>query len=316
MNKASFEPSGVIPAALLPFYEDYNIDESALRSHLRDIAGVAGISAITVNGHASEVSSCSFDEQRRVLDIALDEIGGSLPIVNGVYADGSLEAARLAEMGHKAGASAHLVFPPAVFTLGQRPEMVIDHFRRIAEASDLPIIAFQYPGSTGQGYSIDTLTRLLDEIPTIRAIKDWTPSVPLHEKHIRLLTGRSRPVNVLSTNSAWLLSSLVLGCQGLLSGAGSVIANLHVDLWNAVQAQRLDEAKRVYERIRCFTDVFYSEPLVDMHNRMKVALVLLGRLPRAVVRPPLMKLDDAEVERIRIGLVKAGWLTIDGQRAA
>ncbi len=55
-------------------------------------------------------------------------------------------------------------------------------------------------------------------LPTIRAIKDWTPLVPLHESQIRALQGRERPVNVLSTNSAWLLSSLVLDCDGLLSG--------------------------------------------------------------------------------------------------
>jgi 4-hydroxy-tetrahydrodipicolinate synthase len=54
--------------------------------------------------------------------------------------------------------------------------------------------------------------------------------------------------------------------------------------------------------------VFYAEPWVDMHNRMKEALVLLGRLPRAVVRPPLMKLSPQEVERIRAALTAAGLL--------
>jgi 4-hydroxy-tetrahydrodipicolinate synthase len=53
---------------------------------------------------------------------------------------------------------------------------------------------------------------------------------------------------------------------------------------------------------------FYSEPLVDMHNRMKEALVLLGRLPRAVVRPPLVKLESAEIARIRQALIDAGLL--------
>ncbi len=68
----------------------------------------------------------------------------------------------------------------------------------------------------------------------MRAIKDWTPSVPLHERHIRTLQGLPRPITVLSTNSAFLLSSLVLGCKGLLSGAGSVIADLQARLFRAV----------------------------------------------------------------------------------
>ena len=93
-----YVPHGVIPAVLLPFAEDLSIDENSFRAHLRDVAATAGLSAVTVNAHSTEVASCSFDEQRRVLDIALDEIGGRLPIVNGVWADGSLEAARIARM--------------------------------------------------------------------------------------------------------------------------------------------------------------------------------------------------------------------------
>src|SRR5688500_1032457 len=96
-----FAPAGVIPAVLLPFHEDLSIDEASYRAHLRDVAAVDGVSAITVNAHASEVASCSFDEQRRVLEISCETMGemrGSLPIISGVYADGSLEAARIAKM--------------------------------------------------------------------------------------------------------------------------------------------------------------------------------------------------------------------------
>ena len=301
-----YVPSGVIPAVLLPFHEDLSIDEASYRAHLRDVASVEGVSAITVNAHASEVASCSFDEQRRVLEISREEL--KLPIVNGIYADGSLEAARLAKMAEQGGASALLVFPPAIYTFGQRPEMAVAHFRRIADATSLPLILFQYPLAGGQGYPLATLTRILDEVPTIRAIKDWCANPQLHERQIKLLQSRARPVNVLSTHSSWLLSSLVLGCAGLLSGSGSVIAGLQAQLFRAVRAGKLEEAQRVQSRITFTADVFYAEPWVDMHNRMKEALVLLGRLPRAVVRPPLTKISSQEIERIRAALMAAGLL--------
>ena len=305
--KAEYVPAGVIPAVLLPFHDDLSIDEAAYRSHLRDVAAVEGISAITVNAHASEVASCTFDEQRRVLELSKEELG-ALPIVNGVYADGSLEAARIAKMAEQGGASALLVFPPGIYTFGQRPEMALAHFRRIADATDLPLILFQYPLAGGQGYPTATLLRILDEVPSVRAIKDWCANPQLHERHVRLLQSRARPVNVLSTHSSWLLSSLVLGCAGLLSGSGSVIADLQAQLFRAVKAGKLDEAKRINDRITPTADVFYGEPWIDMHNRMKEALVLLGKLPRAVVRPPLMKLSAQEIERIRAALVAAGLL--------
>ena len=301
-----YVPAGVIPAVLLPFHDDLSIDEASYRAHLRDVASVEGLSAITINAHASEVASCTFDEQRRVLDISKEEL--KLPIVNGVYADGSLEAARIAKMAHQGGASALLVFPPAIYTFGQRPEMALEHFRRIADATDLPLILFQYPLAGGQGYPTSTLLKILDEVPNVRAIKDWCANPQLHERHVRLLQSRARPVNVLTTHSSWLLSSLVLGCNGLLSGSGSVIADLQAGLFHAVKSGKLEEAKALHDRITPTAEVFYAEPWVDMHNRMKEALVLLGRLPRAVVRPPLMKLSPQEIERIRAALMAAGLL--------
>lgn len=311
-----FVPHGVIPAVLLPFHTDFSIDEPSFRSHLRDVASVQGLSAITVNAHSTEVASCTLDEQRRVMEIAGDEVGGRLPIVHGIWADGSLEAARIARQAQAGGASALLVFPPAPFTIGQTPEMALAHFKTIADASDLPLIAFQYPLATGQGYPLATLERLFEEVPAIRAIKDWTPLVPQHESHIRALQGRQRPINVLSTNSAWLLSSLVLGCNGLLSGSGSVIADLQARLFRAVQAGDLAEARRLNDRIYPTARVFYADPFVDMHNRMKEALVLMGKLPRAVVRPPLVKIGDAEIARIREALIEAGLLDTGARNAA
>jgi 4-hydroxy-tetrahydrodipicolinate synthase len=309
-------PHGVIPAVLLPFDSDFGIDEANFRKHLRDVAAVEGLSAITINAHSTEVGSCTFDEQRRVLAIAQEEIGGKLPLINGIWADGSIEAARLAKMAAEGGASALLVFPPAPFTLGQSLQMVLAHFKRIADAADLPLIVFQYPLATGQGYPKETLLRLCEEVPSIRAIKDWIGNAPHHEWHIRTLQNLPRPVNVLTTHSAWLLSSLVLGPNGLLSGSGSVIADLQAKLFRAVQGNDMAAAKRLNDRIEPVMRVFYADPFVDMHNRMKEALVLLGRLPRAVVRPPLVKIERSEIAAIRAALIEAGLLDKDARDAA
>jgi len=313
---ANYVPLGVIPAALLPFETDFSIDEGSFRKHLRDVAAVEGLSAVTINAHSTEVGSCTFEEQRRVLDIAQDEIGGRLPLINGIWVDGSLEAARIARMAEQGGASALLVFPPAPFTLGQSPAMALAHFKRIADATDLPLIVFQYPLATGQGYPKDTLLKLCEAVPSIRAIKDWIGNVPHHEWHIRTLQSLSQPVNVLTTHSSWLFSSLVLGCNGLLSGSGSVIADLQAQLFRAVQKNDMAEAKRLNDRIEPTARVFYADPFVDMHNRMKEALVLLGKLPRAVVRPPLVKIERAEIVRIRQALIEAGLLDKNAARDA
>jgi 4-hydroxy-tetrahydrodipicolinate synthase len=304
----SFTPEGVIPATLLILNADLSIDDKATRKHVRDCALVPGVSAVTVNGHASEVHACTFEEQERILADSLDEVGDRVPVINGVYADGSIEAARIGAMAQRQGASALLVFPPNSMAMGGqlRPEMAIAHFRRIAEATDLALICFQYPMTSGLGYPFETLLRLFDAVPTIRAIKDWSNDAMLHEKHIRTFQNLARPVNVLTTHSSWLMASLTLGANGLLSGAGSVIVDLQVALFRAVKAGDLRLAQSINDRIYPLAQVFYAPPFLDMHNRMKEALVLLGRAEKAYVRPPLMKIPQTEIERLQQALHAAG----------
>jgi 4-hydroxy-tetrahydrodipicolinate synthase len=312
-----FRPAGVIPATLLALNEDMSIDERQTLKHLRDCALVDGISAVTVNGHASEVHACTFEEQQQILVASLAEVGDKVPLINGVYADGSLEAARIAAMAAREGASALLVFPPQSMGWGGqlRPEMAIEHYRRIADATDLPLIAFNYPATTGLGYPFETLLKMFEAVPTIRAIKDWSNDAMLHEKHIRTFQTLPRPVTVLTTHSSWLMASLTMGADGLLSGAGSVIADLQVALFRAVKAGDLPGAQAINDRIYPLAQAFYAPPFLDMHNRMKEALVLLGRLDKAVIRPPLMKLPPAEIARIKAALDAAGVMP-DGALAA
>ena len=302
-----YAPAGVIPATLAAFDRDHRFDWAETRRHLAFVGATEGIDAVTVNGHASEVHACTLDEQARMLDAAGEEIGDRLPLVSGVYADGSLEAARIARRAEAHGASALLCFPPHSLGMGgvrHRPEMGVAHLKTIADATGLPLIVFQYSGELA--YPLEALVRICEEVPSVKAIKDWSPP-QLHERHVRVLHGLPRRVSVLSTNSAWLLSSLVTGADGLLSGAGSVIADLHVALLRAVRADDLAAARGLSDRIWHATEAFYAPPFCDMHNRMKEALVLLGRLAGpAVARPPLAKLPDAEIARVGACLARAG----------
>jgi 4-hydroxy-tetrahydrodipicolinate synthase len=305
---ANFRLEGVIPATLLVLNQDLSIDEKATRKHLRDCALVPGVSAVTVNGHASEVHACSFDEQERILAASVDEVGDQVPVISGIYADGSIEAARLAAMAQRCGASALLVFPPNTMAMGGqlRPEMALAHFKRIADATSLPLICFQYPIISGLGYPFDTLLRLFDAVPSIRALKDWSNDAMLHERHIRTFQNLPRPVNVLTTHSSWLMASLSMGANGLLSGAGSVIADLQVALFRAVKAGDLKLAQSINDRIFPLAQVFYAPPFLDMHNRMKECLVILGRIGQAHVRPPLVKLTQAEIDGLQQALKRSG----------
>jgi 4-hydroxy-tetrahydrodipicolinate synthase len=290
--------AGIMPANILPFRADLSIDEPAYRQHLRWLADTPGVTGIVANGHAAEVASLSRDERRRTLAIALDEVAGACPIVAGVYTDGTAEAVELTRDAQAAGAAGVLLFPPTLFMWGAqaKPDMVLKHYREVATVG-LPIIAFEYPPATGIGYSPDTLARLA-EIPRVAAVKDWSNDIVAFEHNLRAVRATGRPVAVLSSYTMSLMASFLLGADGAISGMGSVTADLQAELFAACQKGDVDGARRINDRLEPLVRVFYAPPFVDMHNRMKEALVLLGRIPAAHVRPPLTPIPAAERDAI------------------
>jgi 4-hydroxy-tetrahydrodipicolinate synthase len=115
-------------------------------------------------------------------------------------------------------------------------------------------------------------------------------------------------VAILSSFTMSLFSSFVLGADGAISGMGSVAADLQAELFAQVQRGDLEAARQVNDRLRPLVRVFYAPPFVDMHNRMKEALAILGRIERAVVRPPLQPIPESERRRIMEALRQAGLL--------
>jgi len=299
--------SGCIPANLLPFTADLAIDVAAYKKHLRWLADTKGVTAIVANGHAAEVSSLSREERKRALALALEEVGAKVPIIAGVYSDGTHEAIELARDAKAAGASGLLVFPPTIFMWGAqvKPDMVLRHFAMLADGVDLPLIVFEYPPSSGIGYAPETLTELC-KIPAVVGVKDWSNDIVAYEKNLRALRASGRPVAMLSSFTMSLMASFCLGADGCISGMGSVAADLQAELLAAVKAGDLAGAQLVNERLSPLVNVFYAPPFVDMHNRMKEALALLGRIPAAHVRPPLTPVSDDERHRIRLALRSAG----------
>jgi len=188
-----------------------------------------------------------------------------------------------------------------------KPEMVLRHFTAIADAVDLPIVVFEYPPASGIGYSPETLAELT-KLPSVAAVKDWSNDIVAFEQNLRAIRQTGRPVAMLSSFTMSLFSTFVLGADGCISGMGSVAADLQAELFEAVQQGDLARGRAINDRLDPLVRVFYAPPFVDMHNRMKEALALLGRIPAAHVRPPLTPVGDEERARIRLALKASGLL--------
>jgi 4-hydroxy-tetrahydrodipicolinate synthase len=305
VSDSEFALPGVIPANILPFDADLEIDEPAYRRHLDTLASIDGVTAITSNGHAGEVSSLDRDERRRALAIAVDEVRGRVPIIAGVYAENARDAAVVAREAVAEGAGALLVFPPYILAYDAPADTAYSQYAAVADAVDVPLVAFQYPAFTGLQYDTDTLVRLC-EIPTVAAVKEWTLDIRLDERNREAVRSIGRPIAMLTSCSTNLLPALVGGADGILSGHGSVIAALQVDLFRAVQQRRLVDAQEIYARIQPLTAIVYQSPLANMYARMKAHLAMLGHELTPAVRPPLVAVSEAEERELREALAAAG----------
>lgn len=104
--------SGVFPAVLIPFKDDYSIDEEGFRSLVRWVASHEGVNGIVVNGHTGEIMTLLPEERAEAVRIAADELKGSIPVISGVSAEGTIEAIQHAQAVEKAGGSGILLMPP------------------------------------------------------------------------------------------------------------------------------------------------------------------------------------------------------------
>lgn len=301
---------GVWPASLTPFTPAGAIDEAALRAHLADLAGTEGVRAVVVNGHAGEATALDRAERAFVIRVAREVCGEKVGVVAGIVAEDTRGACALTRDAKEAGADAILLFPPALFAGGAeaRPEMIMAFARAVADEG-LPIVLFQLSRSSGMGFSTPMLVRLCAEIPAIIAVKEGSDIPAVYEDNLRALAALERPVTVLSTNNGWLFASLAYGGHGILSGIGSVVPDRLASLFAAWQAGDVAAARAANESMLPLLRAFYRAPALDMHNRMKTALHLLGKLPHPDPRPPLAPISPEERARIRAALVAAGLLS-------
>lgn len=282
--------TGVIPANLLPFNADLSIDEAAYRQHIESLVAVDGVTGIVSNGHAAEVASLTPAERERALAISVEVVNRRIPVISGLYAENAQSAASYARRLVGEGADALLVFPPSYYNLTSGPGTAAAYFADIASATDVPLVVFLYPDFTKMQYPMAELTKIF-AVSSVVAVKDWSLDIRVHDRIRQVIAETGRDIHLLTSFSTNLLPALASGADGIVSGHGSVVAPLQVELFSAVSRNDLPAARRVYAALQPYVDAVYSPPLYDMYARMKLQLSLDPKSPIAPrVRPPLKAL--------------------------
>lgn len=300
--------SGVFPAVLLPFRDDFSIDEEGFSHLLRWIGSHQGIRGIVVNGHTGEIMTLLPEERAEAVRIAAEELQGSIPVISGLSAEGTKEAILHAQAIENAGGDGILLMPPhSWLRFGMQAESAVQFFKDVASSVNIPIIVHQYPSWTKASYSTEQLVAMA-EIPNVVAVKIGTRDMAQYEVDVRTLKRLAPETAILTCHDEYLLPTLTQGIDGALVGFASFVPDLIVELVEAMRVQDLAKAVAVYDRIYELKHAVYKmgEPSSTAHARMKEAMFQRGFIGNALTRPPVMPLSDEDKEQIRRGLLAVG----------
>jgi len=285
----------VVPAALTPFTTDLQVDLDEFGRHIEALASVDGVTAIMVNGASGQDTTLTRDEKVSLLKQAIEATGVSVPILGAVReSDIESDMGILANDAEAAGVDAIVIMPPGNAD-DATMEGALRRFNTVIENCALPV-AFYQVSPQRNGYAVETMAALA-KLDRVFAVKEGSGTPESSEADSRAMRAADPDIAIWSTHSRWLLGDLAMGADGLLSGMGSINADLHVTLCRAVWDSNLEEARRVNDRLWPLTQVYYRKGQ-NAHTRMKYALKRIGRLREDIVRPPLKPLDQAEMDRV------------------
>ena len=302
---------GVITATVLPFKFGGSIDWHSYHKLLEYCAAPEDISAIFVNGHAGEGATLDAEEREDVITATRKFLQGTdKPLLAGVIPYSTQSAVHQARAAESSGADVLVLFPMPQFSAGGAisHDAPLAYVREVASQTSIPISIFQYPLKSGLGYSTETLIALAD-IPQVIAIKEGSDDIMAYEENWRKIKEAAPNVAVLASNFDWFLAQCSIGTDGILSGLASLAPDILIDLWCATEKSDLDAMRSISDRLyHLVRSIYGTPPRMDMHTRIKEALVAIGVIDCARPRPPLLSVSREVTNHIHAALIKVDFL--------
>lgn len=213
---------GTYVAMVTPFNEDKQIDEDGFRSNINYLID-KGVTGLVGAGTTGESATVSHEEHQKIIEILVDEVDGRVETIAGTGSNATSEALSLTKFADDAGADAALLITP-YYNKPQQHAMV-EHYRTIAEETDIPLIAYNVPSRTGINMDVETIVELA-KIDNIDAVKEASGSVDKVSDIYRALQheGLEDDFNILSGEDSLTLPIMAVGGTGVISASANIDA--------------------------------------------------------------------------------------------
>ena len=263
---------GVFPILPTPFLPDESVDVGSFENMVERMVGL-GVDGVTILGVLGEANRLSDRERAGLVAAAVRASAGRIPVVVGVSHSGTRATADLARSARDQGADAVMVTPHK--EAGPAERRIVEHFRTVAAATDLPVVLQDHPGSTDVHMALDLVLEMVAEIPVIACIKQ--EAVPSPPRIDALKAGLDRDVPILTG-----LGALYGGFELLAGADGFMTGFAFPEVLQAMAAAKPDDAWRIYTRYLPLI-VFENQPGVAIRKEI---FRRRGLIAHSVVRAP------------------------------
>lgn len=276
---------GVYTAVVTPFTADDEVDTEALAQLVEHVidGGGEGIVALGTAGEGYAVSSA---ERGKVLRTVYDAAAGRVGLVAGATAMTTRDTAENAVLAKECGYKAAMVAPPP-YVLPNANELV-NHYRRVAQQADLPILMYDFPARVGVTIGWDVLDGLVDERRVI-GLKEASGDMA------RIVEMRMRYADryeIVCGADTLVVDFALWGARGWIAGASGFIPREHVEILRLASAGRYEEARTKLKRL---LPLLFDMEHAEYGHKVRVGLEMHG-LPGGRARLPIQELDAASLE--------------------
>ena len=293
---------GTTVAMVTPFTQDDGVDEAGMRQNINYLIE-NGVNGLLAAGTTGESATITHDEQKKMIDILIDEVDGRVITVAGAGSNSSKEALDLVKYAEKAGADAALVITP--YYNKPQPHGLYEHYKMLANSTEIPIIIYNVPSRTGTDIDVETIGQIA-QMDNFVAIKEASPDLDKVSMIMKKLQeiGREDDFRVISGNDNLTLPMISMGAKGVIS----VVANVDPARMSAMVQSALEgdfqRAMDIHYEIYDLMKVLFIE---SNPVPAKESLNMIGR-PAGHVRMPLAPLKDQDKEELKKVLQKLSLL--------
>lgn len=278
---------GSIVAIVTPFKKG-KFDEQAfgdlIEWHIKE-----GTNAIVPCGTTGESATLDYEEHHNVIEAAIEVVNGRIPVIAGTGANSTDETVMITSRAKSAGADGALLVSPYYNKPSQ--EGIYRHYRKVADAVDIPLILYNVPGRTASNIVPDTVARLA-EIENIVAVKEATGDMKQVSEVIRLCGDN---ITVLSGDDFTTFPLMMLGGKGAISVSANIMPKTAADMCAAASRGLIDEARRLHYFLEPLNKAMFLE---TNPVPVKTGLALMGKIEEEF-RLPLCEMSASNTERLK-----------------